>query len=631
MNGAGAGGADWKTHETRWKYLQRVAGDHQQEVSCLNLSRHGAHLTPAALRMGTPAAVAQRVTELHLHILQNDYPSASSYAEEQGEDDSVAELPIWLDAIAETFPALRHLTLQPDHPKQQPQQGGSTEEFIELQSDSIQSHHFTTNIDKYATASDETTAPADSNNNNGLLLDAFLVRRLYVLYRLPHLESLDGIPVSAAERRLAHPRDRGQERQQQQQQASSCLLDDEEEDEEHLQQSPKQQRKRDESALAENAPVEVDVNGQPLAGSPRNGAAALQSNNNNNNSCLPLCPYDLDRVEYESVESTQVCEWGAACGALSLPYFRNNNNNKTRMLDREKAKTRFHLKLCRPPQGSNTHAATVPAPTPIHHSNMVPRKSYTSRPTDPVMHVEDMNDHGEMIFEARPQRQRSGVSLPSSPRGRALATTLRSLDYTLSSSNSQSLSSPHRQQFPPPSQSLTSPFPMQFRVRVQDTMARNLTVSTDLEVLEEPSSPPQAPRDINCASREAIEYSTVSLARVHSSPSKLSSTCLIGGGQRGDHPPPFPESEYRVTNATGSPTASRIGLLMRNCNSTTKVTQSKRRGRSTRWRIKLKARTASIMDDDEEEEEEEIIRDADYAESDSSEDDVLVLKEGQSI
>ena len=270
---------DLKTHDTRWKYLQRVAGDHQQEVSCLNLSRHGSQLTPAALRMGTPAAVAQRVTELHLHVLKNYSVSPEE------EDDSVTELPIWLDTIAETFPALRHLTLQP-HPKQhQQQQIGSTKNVMERQSDgSTPSHPFVATIDKYATASDGmTTTPVSSENtNNNGLSDAFLVRRLYVLYRLPQLESLDGIPVSATERRLAHPRDRGQNRQQQ---SSSCLLDDEEEDEEN------HSRKRDKPALAENTPVEVDVNGKPLTGSPRNKTAALQSNNsNNNNSCAPLCP-----------------------------------------------------------------------------------------------------------------------------------------------------------------------------------------------------------------------------------------------------------------------------------------------------------------------------------------------------
>ena len=600
---------DLQTPDTRWKYLQRVAGEHQQDVTCLNLSRH-THLTPPTLKMGTPAAVARRVTELQLNVLQRVVITG------QDEDHSLGELTAWLDAISETFPALKHLKLE--QPQTQQQQTivskishSSVDDIIELRCDSSVS---TENVstDKYATEPDETPTPTSHKN----LSDDAMVRRLYILHRLPLLESLDGIPVCATERRLAHPGDPGHEEI-----TSSCLLDVEEDEENQSRASPKPKRGR--PALAETA-VEVDVNGRPLTGSPRN-RAALRSNNSSpelraagtpTDSALH-CPalYDLSRLEYESVESTQVCEWGAACGALSLPYFRN----RARFPDREKTKSRFHLKVGRSPPGIRNQPET--AHTQTHKGScggaavslQLPHASRNASPcraTDPVIHVEDMNDHGEIIFEARPQRQRIGLSSPSSTRGKALANTLLSLDMTLSSS-SHSLTLQHH---PPPSQSLTCPFPMQFRARFKE--ATSLTVSTDLAVLDSNEATLRfAPRDTDDLCRETIEY-PILFTRTQSSPTKLPSDC----GRTSDLPPPFPGSKRAMnTTTTGTP---RFNMV---CSTgVTKPSRTKRRGQ--RWRVKLQARSASIMDDDDEEDDNNG-EESEYAESDISEDNVLVSKE----
>jgi len=577
-----------QTHDTRWEYLQRVAGQHKQDATCLNLTRNTS-LTPLALRMGTPAATAQRVTELYLNVLN------------AGDEDSVAELPDWLDAIADTFPALRHLTLQQEEENQ-------VDHITELRCDSSTSNQCVP-ADKYAIELDDTSSTTQEQD----LSDAATVRRLYVLYRLPILESLDGIPIHATERRLACPRDREQERQHQE--MTSCLLDVLE-DEENMSraslQSPKPRRGR--PALSETA-VEVDVNGRPLTGSPTARNKLVLTPPKRRLSALiatgtpeaPVlhCPalYDLDRIEYESVESTQVCEWSAACGTLSLPYFRK----QTKLPDREKTKSRFHLKLRKTPSENNNqfeaerangrshpNPRTAKSPQLSNSINHNSRKSPPKRPSDPVMHVEDMNDHGEMIFEARPQRRRNEHpnAMPPSPHGKA-STTLESLDFGLKDTESSSQSWSPRRLKPSPSESLSSPFPMQFRVRVKDTTARDLTVSTEFEVLTEAKlSPPPAPRDIDSA-RETIE-DPISLARTHSSPTKLPSAF-----RKGELPPHGPErhSSKRIT--------TRRYNLVRS-NSTTKASQSKRRGQ--RWRVKLKARNTSIMDnDDDSDSSEEIV------------------------
>jgi hypothetical protein len=102
------------------------------------------HMTPSVLKAGVLPQVARRVRELHLRL-------------EQAED----MLPEWLDVIADKFENLEHLVLTRDQ----------------------HSPH----------------SPDDAQPNR--------LRRLYILYRLPHLVSIDHVPVSESERRLARPDD----------------------------------------------------------------------------------------------------------------------------------------------------------------------------------------------------------------------------------------------------------------------------------------------------------------------------------------------------------------------------------------------------------------------------------------
>ena len=136
----------WKEHEVRWKSLSEQAGNHKQDGSVLTLQPH---MTPQALKLGFPSQAAARVKVLKL-------------------PDSGEELPEWLDIVASTFVNLEHLYLSNDHGESEKQ-----EQAVDPQSPST----------------------------------SLRLRRLYILYRLPRLASIDGKPVSRDERQFARPDD----------------------------------------------------------------------------------------------------------------------------------------------------------------------------------------------------------------------------------------------------------------------------------------------------------------------------------------------------------------------------------------------------------------------------------------
>jgi hypothetical protein len=128
----------YKKSEERWKQISEQAGSHRQDGSVITIGRK---ITPMALRIGMTKQAAGRVRALNLWL-----------------DHDKDTLPEWLDVIANTFVNLEHLTL--------------TEDVFP--------------------GEDETAVSAR-------------MRRLYVLYRLPYLKSIDDQIVSPEERRLARP------------------------------------------------------------------------------------------------------------------------------------------------------------------------------------------------------------------------------------------------------------------------------------------------------------------------------------------------------------------------------------------------------------------------------------------
>jgi hypothetical protein len=148
-------------------------------------------MTPAALRSGMPLQAAARVLSLHLELDERD-----------------DRLPAWLDVITTVYFNLQHLYLG---------RASTTDVYID-RNDGSQD-----NLQESQTAS----SPKISNR----------MRRLYILYRLPDLLSIDGITVTAQERLLARPNDPNGARVKREEWVESSLLDrtamDDEDDETH--------------------------------------------------------------------------------------------------------------------------------------------------------------------------------------------------------------------------------------------------------------------------------------------------------------------------------------------------------------------------------------------------------------
>lgn len=157
-----------KSDKQRWEQISAQAGPHRQDGSSLTIRRT---MTPLAIKFGiVPRYAASRVRTIFLWL-----------------DHKEDILPQWLDVIATLFTNLEHLSIHQDV--------FEGEEEIEVSA---------------------------------------RMRRLYVLYRLPDLKSIDGIPVTRAERALARPASPNGERVQRlgwaNKKSKSSLLDDDEDE-----------------------------------------------------------------------------------------------------------------------------------------------------------------------------------------------------------------------------------------------------------------------------------------------------------------------------------------------------------------------------------------------------------------
>ena len=144
--------------------MSQQAGSHKQDSTVLHVNRR--HMTPQVLKAGVPPQVANRIKELHLRL-------------DQVEDT----LPEWLDVISSKFRELERLYLT--------RVDEDEEEDGDYDGDDGK---------KKKPKRRSKNKNADDSQRNQL-------RRLYILYRLPHLVEIDGIPVTKSERRLARPDD----------------------------------------------------------------------------------------------------------------------------------------------------------------------------------------------------------------------------------------------------------------------------------------------------------------------------------------------------------------------------------------------------------------------------------------
>lgn len=441
----------------RWKYMAQLAGRHQQPHDFLrvNLQRVS---SPQALAAGVPSSIGSNIQKLHLPLT----------------DASL--LPEWLDAISTVFPNLLHLYFTTDPATSDPTETGNSSSAAAVPEND------TTTTSKTRTLSDET-----------------LVRRLYVLYRLPRLKSMDGQPFSEQEKKLSRPMDRSspqepaEEPPERMKDANvSCLLDESSDEE-------------DVAVIANNREVEIGLNGKPMA-------------------CDP------DRWEYASVESSAVaCEWG--CGISSLPYFQRNGNKK------KTKKSQWKTNRTTPPQQYAMRLNQFTFEDSIEVDDSTASEVYRISPTP---------------NEALLERNESPVSSSSS-------------HCKSQQSNQENVASRL-----PPTRSLTSPFPMQFR------SARRVTERVE-KIIGSISDESETPSPKNGTTRDTIDHHrpAIPLTRIRSSPSNL----------EGNAPHYFSTSRPPPVPGRRAPLGTRPQRTKR---------------RQNRWRERLTARSNSIFDDEEE-------------------------------
>lgn len=232
-------------YEIRHQYLSELAGPHKQPLHTKVIDTKYIH-SPEILMNGMPKRAARLVKTLFLPIVGSP------------------DFPLWLDVILKLFPNLQHLHIS--DPSSAVASAADGNSFSKQAATPLSSNA--------GNSSDQPQQDPPS--------DEVSVRRLYVLYRMPKLSSLDSVEFTPAERALARPV------------TQPSLLDEEDEE------------------LLKKSAVELSITGSVVE--------------------PPLMSRDVyddeeDFLDTLSVTSTTVngtCVWG--CGTLSLPYFRRKNN-----------------------------------------------------------------------------------------------------------------------------------------------------------------------------------------------------------------------------------------------------------------------------------------------------------------
>lgn len=212
------------TPSSRWKAMSELAGKHRQDPTVLDLSSRPI-ITPEAIRFGVPPNVASKILSLKCdgsHFMKGLHEP---------------HLPAFLDVIGSYFPNLIHLYLSEmkknksdtdnnlgdngvsdnndkeegeDNIRQQQQPGPTSPERREDRNEGMNDKGLVSSIltpdrksykDKsllQRTKRAEARAEAATKEANRML-------RLYILYRLPNLESIDNVIVTEDERKIARP------------------------------------------------------------------------------------------------------------------------------------------------------------------------------------------------------------------------------------------------------------------------------------------------------------------------------------------------------------------------------------------------------------------------------------------
>ena len=150
----------------RWKAMSELAGSHKQSLEVLDLSNRS--LSAQALKFGVPRKTAQSVRDLR-------YDGNLVGDGVDGNND----LPAFLDIVVQLFPRLQHLSLRNNPCSPGNKRGGESP---------LRDAKLPTNIDPKLKS--KLDAAIDAANREQMRM-----HRLYIIYRLPDLSSINGQPA----------------------------------------------------------------------------------------------------------------------------------------------------------------------------------------------------------------------------------------------------------------------------------------------------------------------------------------------------------------------------------------------------------------------------------------------------
>ena len=176
--------ADLISYENRWDYQSSLAGCHQQSLYVLDLSHRPLH--PATLKFGVTPEMAQKITDFRF------------------DKDSVGrhDLPSLLDVIINLFPQLKHLTLKCQSKCQIA--NGNADKTFDLKVDEGRVFSADGSEDERSLGDAKLLAKFDANIAMAQRENE-RIERLYLLYRMPSLSSINGLLVTEEERKVARP------------------------------------------------------------------------------------------------------------------------------------------------------------------------------------------------------------------------------------------------------------------------------------------------------------------------------------------------------------------------------------------------------------------------------------------
>lgn len=547
--------------EQRWQHMSEQAGEHKQDGTLFCVNTRFRRMTPKALKSGMPNEAAKRVTRLELNI------------------DDTNTLPEWLDAVGDVFRNLEHLTLK--------------------------------------------SPPLKRDDDNSKRL-----RRLYIVYRLPNLKSIDGVAVSCAEQDLARPENHHGLPQQQMRGgggvpsagSSSSLLDREDSgclrdqlsscSDISLNKQPPNQ-----AAAADATPAMIHLAGnvkqlsisKPTSPSrtarcrDRYSVMEEKKEAENQNVMIKSFPDDFSEVQFESPESSAACEW--TCGSLALPYFRDRKQQQG-------CKTIGPPRL-RPRQRSPSREETLDNEHANHHHvtrHFVRLRPMVEKATDRILIPHEADGKEVEVQATFDNVVQSNTSSPEPPPPSYL--TLEGGSSTRTAPSRLTIVGPATTKEDPPQKvspkaSLTSPFPMQFRVRAASPPpppppgtappSAGLPTPMNTGVMAPSSSiipppPPSTPppvksrRSPSSKKQQQPLGEPVPLTRTHSSPPTLTSSNGAGENrQQTDSRKTLSEKARQLPPPC--PGGARRHLV-------TKPTKKNR----IKWRGKRNARSKSLID-----------------------------------